>query len=383
MVPNRDLYEILGVPRTATQDEIKKAYKKLVKKYHPDLNPNNPEAEEKFKEVAVAYEILGDEQKRKLYDEYGAAAIRAGFDPEKLKAYKNWARQNPFAGQSDFGGFSGGFGGFDAGGFDWSSIFEEIFRQDDWSSYRKASPKRGRDLEMPIEVEFLDAVRGAKKEIAFRKPVACESCRGTGSRSGRPSTCPTCGGTGRVKSQYSFFTTTHICPQCGGTGETIVGPCPVCQGTGRVVKQARLTVNIPPGVTEKSKIRLAGQGEAGERGGPPGDLYLIPKIKPHPYFKRDGRNILLELPVTPYEAYAGAKVEVPTPYGPVEMKIPPGAKSGQKLRVRGKGVAGQGGRPNGDLLVILKIVLPPPGQPQVEELLKKVDSYYRGTVRNF
>ncbi len=376
MSPEKDLYAILGVPRNATQEEIKKAYKKLVRKYHPDLNPNDPKAEEKFKEIAVAYEVLGDEKKRKLYDEFGMAGLKAGFDPEKARAYKRWAEQNPF-GESPFGGGQG----YDFG-FDINSIFEELFGKRGWSPH-PTGPSRGADLTIPIQIDFLDAVKGAKKEIRFRKPVQCSSCNGTGSRSGRFSACPRCGGTGRVQTQNMFFIGTQTCPQCGGTGEALTDPCPVCGGTGVTEKLVTLEVTIPPGVTDNSKIRLAGQGAAGQHGGPPGDLYLIPHIKPHPYFKRDGQNILLELPVTPYEAYNGAKVEVPTPYGPVEMKIPPGSQSGQKLRIRGKGVAGRRGQPAGDMIVTLKVVLPPKGKQKVKELLQELEKYYDGSVRNF
>jgi molecular chaperone DnaJ len=341
-----------------------------VRQYHPDLNPNNPNAEERFKEVAVAYEVLGDEKKRKLYNEFGMAGVKAGFDPDRAREYQKWTQNNPF-GES-----------FSFGNFDFGSLFDQFYGGMGQQQPKPTGPTKGQDLERGITVNFLEAVLGAKREYTITKPTQCDSCRGSGSRTGRPSVCPRCGGSGRMQTQQGLpFFTASICPQCGGTGEAITDPCSQCRSTGVRDQEVKLNINLPPGIEDNSRIRLAGQGAAGQRGGPSGDLYLIPKIREHAAFTRDGNNIVIELPITPYEAYTGTTLDIPTPHGSVSMRIPPGSQSGQKLRLRGKGVASYKNRPAGDLLISLKIVLPPPNDEESKQLLNKLQNKYTEDVR--
>ncbi|MBK06960.1 MAG: molecular chaperone DnaJ [Deltaproteobacteria bacterium] len=301
MSQQKDLYRILGVSKSASHDEIKAAYKTLVRKYHPDLNPNDTAAEDKFKEVAVAFEVLGDEKKRKLYDEFGMDGLRAGFDPEQARAYQQWGGGNPFGG-NPFGG----------GGFDINSIFEQMFSGRSYP--RPPGPSKGADIETSIEIDFLDAVLGSKKSVTLPNST-------------------------------------------------------------------QLNVSIPPGVTEDNRIRISGQGTAGKRGGPPGDLFLKVKIRSHPLYKRDGNNLLMELPLTAKEAYEGTQVDVPTPTGSVKMRIPPRSQTGQKMRLKGKGVKGKGTRPDGNLLLTLKVMLPSNEHERAKEILEELEQFYEKDVR--
>lgn len=339
----RDLYEVLGVPRTASAAEIKKAYKKLARKYHPDVNPGDADAESRFKEIGSAYAILEDEQKRKLYDEFGEDAEKMGYDPEKAEAYRAYAGAGGFS--DDFAhDFSGGTAGY-GGGFDFSDILSDLFAGRGRGGFDRG-PQAGADLSARMTVDFLDAVRGRQQTIEIDKPSACDVCHGRGHASGAPTPCAACSGSGRA----------------------------------RVPKRTKLTVNVPAGVESGQKIRLAGQGAPGRNGGPNGHLFITVDVRPHPVFERRGRDLEYTLPITVGEAMVGAKLDVSTLDGRVKLEIPSGARSGQKLRLRGKGVpAARGGRA-GDLYIRLAIVAPKAGEA-AKDLAAQIDALYDGDVR--
>jgi molecular chaperone DnaJ len=329
----RDYYQILGVSRTASQDEIRKAYRKLARKYHPDINPGNKEAENRFKEISVANDVLSDPDKRKLYDEFGEASLASGFDANKARSYRQWQQQAPRGGRAnhefsmdDLGDLFGGLGGIFGGG-----------------RKSRTGPVRGEDIEAAMEIDFLDAVRGFQTSITLRRPVMCETCHGSGTKPGSGATCPSCGGAGRVE------------------------------------RPETIRVNIPPGAEAGKRIRLSGRGAAGLRGGPAGDLFITPRIRPHPLLTRSGRDLTMELPITVGEAVRGATVEIPTPVGNVNVKIPPGAQSGQRLRIKGKGVPGHRNTPAGDLYLQLMVRVPKEKMP--DELVETFDRGYREDVR--
>ena len=362
----KDPYATLGVARNASADEIKKAYRKLAKKLHPDVNPGDKKAEERFKEVSGAFEVLGDPKKRALYDEFGEIALRPGFDEGKAQKFREYQRAAAAGGRG--GGF-GGFEGFSGGGFDPSdlgdlgSMFGDLFNQRRQGAARRRAeePAAGDDVEASIEVDLRDAVLGAEREISLQRPTRCPECKGTGAKPGsKPQRCPQCNGSGEVKVAGGLMRAT--CPRCQGSGQ-IREPCPRCDGDGTILEAARLRVKIPPGVETGSRVRLAGQGSPGGRGADDGDLYLRITVRPHPTVRVDGRDLSLDLPITVAEAMQGAEVTAPTFEGPVKLKIPPGSQSGRKLRLRGRGLpalrAGSTGAPRGDLYVVLQIVLPP------------------------
>jgi len=380
----KDPYSVLGVSKTASAEEIKKTYRKLAKKLHPDVNPGDKKAEERFKEVSNAFEVIGDPKKRALYDEFGEVATKAGFDEQKAR---EWQRQAQAAGARGFAG--GGFEGFQGrsgGGFDpedLSSMFGDIFsrRQSGRTRRAAAEPVPGDDIEASIEVDLREAVLGAEREIAIYRPARCPECKGSGAKPGsKPTTCPQCGGSGEIRTG-GFFSTT--CPRCNGEGQ-IREPCPTCGGAGVVPETARLKVKIPPGVETGSRVRLPGQGAPGERGGEPGDLYLRITVREHPQVRVQGRDLLLDLPVTPPEALVGGEVTAPTFEGPVKLKIPPGSQSGRKLRLRGRGLpalkGGSTGAPRGDLYVVLQIVLPG-DSPEAREAVAALQKLYKRDVR--
>ena len=329
----RDYYQILGVSRSASHEDIRKAYRKLARKYHPDINPGNKEAENKFKDVSVAYDVLSDAQKRKLYDEFGEAGLASGFDAEKARSYRQWQAQSARTGGpryefdvDDLGDLFGGLGNIFGGG-----------------RRTRTGPSRGQDIEATMDIDFLDAVRGFQTSLALQRPVTCNSCHGTGTKPGSSATCPVCGGSGRVQ------------------------------------RLDTIRVNIPPGAEAGKRIRLRGRGEAGIRGGPAGDLYIVPQIHSHPLLTRSGRDLTMELPITVGEAVLGATVEVPTPSGPVKVKVPAGAQSGQRLRVKGKGVAAHGTSPAGDLYLRMMIRVPKDGIAQ--DAVEKFERSYSEDVR--
>jgi len=365
---DRDYYHILGVQRGASHDEIRKAYRKLARKHHPDINPGNKDAENKFKDLSVAYDVLGDEKKRKLYDEFGEAGLAAGFDAEKARSYQQWQQQSARAGGAyefspdDFGDLFGGLGG--------------MFRH----GARQNGPMRGQDIQSTMEIDFLDAVRGFQTAITLERPVACEICHGTGTKAGTaPRTCPECNGTGSKSLAQGPLQFRQTCERCAGTGQLPGDPCATCRGSGRLMRPDTIRVNIPPGADPGKNIRLRGKGEAGVRGGPAGDLYITPRIRPHPVLTRSGRDLTMELPITVGEAVSGAEVEVPTPSGNIKVKVPAGAQSGQQLRIRGKGVAAHGQTPAGDLF--LRLMVRVPKENLERDVLEKIDQAYGEDVR--
>lgn len=370
----RDLYEVLGVARDADQATIRKAFKKLAREYHPDLN-KAPEAAERFKEISAAYEVLGDEQRRALYDEFGEISLKPGFDAEKARQWKQAGRR--------FGGAPGGFhadlGGFDfgAGGFGLDELFGSLF-----GGARRArqpqGPQRGADIESTLEVSLVDAIRGAEPVIEVRRPARCTICDGAGG-TGRQA-CPRCHGSGRVTIHAFGRRSMGLpCDQCGGQGVLFAQECATCGGTGRVMRQERLRVKIPPGVADGQVIRLRGKGGDGQRGGPSGDLLLEIRVQSHPLLVREGNDLVMEVPITLGEAVAGARIEVPTPVGPVRVTVPAGVQSGQKLRLKGRGVPTTGGR--GDLYLVLRPTPPATDDPEAKRLARELDRFYTRDVR--
>lgn len=367
---NRVLYQILGVGRSASAQEIRKAYRQLARKFHPDINPGDKEAENKFKEISAAYEVLADSQKRKLYDEFGEEGLAAGFDPDKARAYQRWQQQSAQTGgrmEFDFGNLDDLFGG---GG--------DIFGGRGKSPGRRSA--RGADMEASLDIDFLDAVRGFQTTLTLRRPNACEACGGWGSRPGTGTrACPDCRGTGSRSVAEGPIQFRRSCPRCSGTGRLPGEPCGACGGTGRVAATETITVNIPPGAETGRRIRVPGKGEAGVGGAPAGDLFIVPRVRDHPFLSRSGRDLMMDLPITVGEAVRGGAVQVPTPMGKVKVKIPQGAQSGQRLRVAGKGVPGRGSSPSGDLYLRLMIHLPETGLPQ--DLTERIDGVYGEDVR--
>ncbi len=357
----KDYYQILGVGQKATLAEIKKTYRRLARKYHPDLNPNDKEAEKRFKEINEAYEVLKDPEKRKQFDTYG----RVGAD----------FRKGPGSGRGPFEGFD-----FNSSGdASFGDIFETIFRggysgAGEAQAQHQNTPQRGEDLHYSMSLNFLDAVKGLETPIQLTRKIACKTCSGRGYQpSGTPSRCPSCNGSGRVQKQMGFMKFASPCPACQGRGTISEKGCSECSASGRVEAVDRIKVRIPAGVEDGSKLRIPQKGNAGIHGGSYGDLIISIAVSPHPFFARQQNNLVITLPVTFTEAALGAKVEVPTLDGKAILKIPPGSSSGQKLRLRGKGIVDPKGVDQGDMVVTLKIVPPPTKDMAVRELLKKLE----------
>ncbi|MBL9128625.1 MAG: molecular chaperone DnaJ [Verrucomicrobiales bacterium] len=342
----RDYYEVLGVPREASADDIKKSYRKLALKYHPDKNPGDKAAEESFKELGEAYEALSDPQKRAAYDQYGHAA----FDP----------RMRAGAGRPSGGGgfhdpfeiFREVFGGTAAGG-----IFSELFGEG--RSADPTAPSRGADLRYDLQITLEEAVLGAEKELNLTRPETCEHCQGRGSESGSSlKVCSTCGGRGQVVTSRGIFSIAQTCSRCEGAGRIIEKPCKSCRGTGRREKASRIKIRIPPGVDTGTRLRSTGNGEGGMRGGPSGDLYVILHVREHDVFERDGDDLACEVPVSFVQAALGAEVEVPTLSGKASIRIPAGTQPGTVFRLKGKGAKNLQGYGSGDLLVRVALEVP-------------------------
>ncbi len=378
-----DYYQTLGVSKSASDAEIKKAYRKLARKYHPDVNPGNKSAEEKFKQVSGAFEVLSNPQKRKLYDEFGEDAAKIGFDEKKaetLRSYRNAAQS---------GGGRVHFGGEGPGGVDLGDLFGDLFNRagrgegaDFFSSdemEQQSGPARGEDLHTRVQLTLNEAVNGTQRSLNITRPGVCPTCKGSGHQ-GRPVKCPTCGGTGRARRSVGGVSFTGACPTCNGTGRA-AKPCETCGGEGRVPTTQSLTVTIPPGVHSGSQVRLAGQGAAGVRGGPPGDLFIETEVLPHPVFKREGDNLHVDLPITVPEAIFGGDVRVPTFGGDVTVKVPPGSQSGRKLRVKGRGVPALKGNDKGDLYLTLKVMVPEGADADAKEAAEKMKKSYVRDVR--
>lgn len=348
MANKRDYYEVLGVSKNASDAEIKSAFRKLAKKYHPDLNKDDPSATEKFKEVQEAYEVLGDQQKRSQYDRFGHAGVSGS------------------AGGAGFSGFGGGFSGFEGADFDFGDIFDNIFGGG-FSSFGGSSRgssqnrrNRGSDLLMRVDLSFEDAAYGTEKDFDLDVVEDCENCNGQGGFDSK--SCDTCHGSGTITSEQhtilgSFLSKT-TCPDCHGTGKTFKKTCPECHGKGKVKNHKTITVTVPSGIDTGDRLRVAGKGNAGSNGGDNGDLYLEFVVKEHEFFNRDGDDIYLELPLTIAEAILGCKKEVPTLYGNIQLTIPAGTASGEKQRIRGKGIDSKAHRTKGNMYVITKVVIP-------------------------
>ena len=340
----RDYYEVLGVGKSASDDELKKAYRKLAKQYHPDMNPGNKEAEAKFKEVNEAYEVLSDKDKRAKYDQFGHAGVDPNFGA---------------------GGFGGGFGGFDMGDIDLGDIFGSFFGGG-FGGQRKAdpnAPQRGASLRASITIKFAEAMTGCEKEISLNRMETCDSCRGTGCASGTTAeVCPDCRGTGQIRIQRGgggfAFSTTAPCSKCRGTGKLIHQPCPDCRGEGQVRRQRNIKVRIPAGIDDGQTISMRGQGNGGLNGGPAGDLLVNVSVLPDRRFQRDGNNIYTERPVSFTQAALGASLEIETIDGKVKYDLPAGTQPGTVFRLRGKGAPSVNGRGRGDQYVTVQVQVP-------------------------
>lgn len=354
----RDYYEVLGVSKTATQDELKKAYRKLARKYHPDLNKDNPEAAEKFKECNEAYSVLSDDQKRAQYDQFGHAAFENG----------------GMGGGPGAGGF-GGFGGF--GGSGMEDIFDMFFGgQGRGGRSNNAGPQRGADLRFDLEISFEEAAFGLEKEISLNRAETCGHCHGEGAEPGsKVETCPDCHGSGYVRftqnTMFGQMVNERPCSRCHGEGKIISTPCRECRGTGTVKKTKKLKVKIPAGVDNGSRLRVSGEGEAGVKGGSSGDLYVYLYVKPHKFFERDGTTVLCEVPINIVQATLGAEIKVPTLDGQVTMKVPEGTQPGKVLRIKGKGIPSLRGGSRGDQLVRIKVVVPTKLSEKQKDALQK------------
>ena len=372
MADKRDYYEVLGVPKTASDDEIKSAYRKLAKKYHPDLNPGDKEAEEKFKEVNEANDVLSDPQKRQRYDQFGFA----GVDP-------NYAAANG----GGAGGFGGGFGGVDLG-----DIFGDIFGGGfgggfsgfgGGSSTRTANaPRKGHDIQASVILTFEEAAHGCSKKITINRQDTCPDCGGTGAAKGTsPETCPDCGGRGYVVTQqrtpFGVMQSQQPCSHCGGRGTIIRNPCKTCRGTGKTAARKSLEINIPAGIDDDQNIALRGQGDAGSNGGPAGDVIVHVTVKADPMFERDGYDVTIHVPITFSQAVLGDDVEVPTVDGRIVQHIPEGTQSGTKFRLRGQGIQYLNGRGRGDMYVKCEVEIPKKLNKTQREALKK----FEGTLK--
>ena len=347
----RDYYEVLGVSRNATEQELKAAFRRLAKECHPDHNAGDKNAEQRFKEIAEAYETLKDPQKRAAYDQFGHAAFDGG------------------------GRAAGGFGPDFAASM--SDIFDDLFGEfmGGRRSRNRSGRERGADLRYNLEITLSEAYTGKTAQIRVPSSVSCEKCSGTGAKPGtRPTSCPTCAGFGKVRASQGFFTIERTCPSCHGRGEVIEDPCPSCSGSGRVMRERTLSVNIPAGVEDGTRIRLAGEGEAGLRGGPPGDLYIFLSIKPHEFFQRDGADIFCMVPISMCTAALGGQIEVPTVEGSVtRVKIPEGTESGKQFRLKGKGMPVLRSKAYGDMYIQVQVETPKNLTKRQRELLEEFE----------
>lgn len=351
----RDYYEVLGVPKGATEEELKKAYRRLAKEYHPDLHPDDKKAEAKFKELNEAYAVLSDSGSRAKYDQFG----HAGVDPN-FNAGGGW------------GGFEGGFADFDLG-----SIFDSFFGGG--AARTRSGPQKGENLRASVTISFEEAAFGCEKEVVIHRSETCEECGGTGCAKGTTAeVCSECHGSGTVRIQrqtpMGVFSTTSTCTKCGGTGKIILQPCKTCRGSGVTRRQRKISVNIPAGIDNGQVISLRGQGGGGKRGGPPGDLLIAVEVRPHAIFRREGTSVFCEAPVTFAQAALGAELEIPTIDGKVKYAVPEGTQSGTVFRLKGKGIPHLGGKGRGDQFVTVVVEIPRNLTAAQKENLKKFES---------
>jgi len=349
-VSKRDYYEILGVSRTATDQEIKSAYRKLALKFHPDRNPGDKSAEDNFKEAAEAYAVLVDTDKRHMYDRFGHAglggAATGGFDPNAFSGF-----EDILGGLGDIFGFGDAFGG----------------------GRRRGGPQRGADLRYDLEISFDEAAKGTEAALQIPRQEMCETCKGNGAAPGTtPTTCPQCQGRGQIRYQQGFFTVARTCGQCRGTGSIVAKPCLTCRGAGRVQKEKKLSVRIPAGIATGQRLRLSGEGEAGPGGGPPGDLYVVVHVQEHPFFQREEDDLYCEMPISFPTLALGGQIKVPTLDGHEGLHVPAGTQPGARFRIRGKGMPHVNGRGTGDLHVIARVAVPKKLTKEQKHLLEEL-----------
>ena len=371
---SENFYEILGVKKSASQDEIKKAYRKLARKWHPDINPGNKEAEQKFKEISRANECLGKEKKRKLYDEFGEEGLQAGFDEEKARQYRQWSdfhQGEREGGRQEFGRYQS-----------YEDMFGDLFDfRTGKGGFRATAPSRGRDIEHDMTIDLISALKSFETDLTMEKIKACPGCKGSGTDPNSTITkCEMCGGSGRLNVAEGPLQFTKPCPKCRGHGET-GRTCSQCRGRGQVPGREKIRVTIPQGVKDGSKVRVAGKGEPNFDGGQPGDLYLIIHIRPHPLLSREGDNLYMEVPVTIREAMAGGTITIPTIEGQVNLKIPPQSQSGQTLKLKGKGAINLKTKQRGDLMVKIVVKVPKTDDREILKAVEKMDKLYQVDLR--
>jgi len=353
MATKRDYYEVLGVPRTASREEIAQAYRRLALKYHPDRNPNNPEAVEKFKEASEAFEVLNDPEKRQIYDRYGHAGLEGGGHVREFRDVEDI-----------FEAFSDIFA---------DSIFADLFGSPFRTRRGRRRAQPGADVRCDLTIDLLEAARGTTKTIRFQRREVCPRCSGSGAKPGtQPESCRYCGGRGQIVQRSGFISIQTSCPACRGAGAVIREACPECRGEGTVLKQVQREVRIPAGVDNDTRLRLEGEGDVSLQGGPPGDCYVFISVQEHPFFRREGQHLICQVPITYSQAVLGATIQVPTLEGKEDMEIPPGTASGQVFRLRGRGMPDPRYRGRGDLLVEVVIDVPKRLSAEHERLLREL-----------
>jgi molecular chaperone DnaJ len=368
LADKRDYYEVLGVAKEASPDDIKKAYRTLARKYHPDVTTEDKaEAEEKFKEVSEAYEVLVDSEKRKLYDQYGHAGLSGQFGQGGFQ----WS---DFTHAQDISDIFGDLGSFGFGG----SLFDALFG----GGRARTGPRQGQSLRYDVEITLEEAAKGESREVQIPHAVECEACHGTGAKDGKLTKCPTCGGKGQIQNVqqrgYSRFVSVTPCPRCGGRGQLAEARCPECGGRGQQVRTQKLSVDIPAGIDDGMRLRVPGAGDVSPNGGPPGDLFVVVRVKPHKVFRRDGADLWIELPISFADAAMGEDIEVQTIDGKAMLHVPPGTQSDAVFRMKGNGLQKVGQRGKGDEFVQIKIRVPKKLSPEQKELLKKFNELEGG-----
>lgn len=372
----KDYYEILGVKKEASAEEVKKAYRKLARKWHPDINPGNKDAEQRFKEISAAYDCIGNDEKRRLYDEFGEDGLRTGFDEKKAREYRQWGA---YGGETAYEGTAGdqGYGRYQS----YEDIFGDIFNRGQEGDFRSRPTAGGSDMEYEISIDLLSALKGFDTELSLQRMTGCPKCNGSGfDPSSAMTKCRTCGGSGRMDLAQGPIRFTKPCPDCHGHGST-GKPCIQCMGSGQTAATDRIRVTIPQGVKEGSRVRVAGKGGLGIDGGQPGDLYLIIHVNEHAFLRREGDDLFMDIPITIGEAIKGGSIEIPTIDGQTKIKIPPRSQSGQTLRLKGKGAVNMKTKARGDLMIRLVVKVPQTEDREALDAAEKIDRYYKGDLR--